>query len=48
MILEVAVLTVKPELTVEFLTAFEKAQLIIQNISGYVSHELQKCIEVPN
>jgi len=48
MILEVAVLTVKPKLTVEFLAAFKKAQLIIQAIPGYITHELQKCIEVPN
>ena len=48
MILEVAILDVKPGLESEFETAFGKAQEIISSMSGYVSHQLQKCIENPN
>ena len=45
MILEVAILDVKPSKTNEFELAFAKAQSIISSMQGYVSHELQKCIE---
>ncbi len=48
MILEVAVLDVKPGQEMEFESAFEKAQQIISSMDGYVSHQLQKCIEKPN
>ncbi len=48
MILEVAILDVKPELTVEFEAAFETASTIIASMSGYISHELQRCIEKPS
>lgn len=48
MILEVAVLEVKPGLAEEFESAFQKASRIIASMSGYVSHELQKCLETPN
>ncbi|HEY9625621.1 MAG TPA: antibiotic biosynthesis monooxygenase [Crinalium sp.] len=48
MILEVAILDVKPELTDEFEIAFKKASSIIASMSGYLSHELQRCIETPN
>ena len=48
MILEVAMLDVKPGETTEFEAAFEKAQNIISSMSGYVSHQLQKCLENPN
>jgi len=44
-ILEVAILDVKPTQTQEFETAFRKAQPLISNSHGYVSHQLQKCIE---
>jgi heme-degrading monooxygenase HmoA len=47
-ILEVAILDVKPNQEKEFEAAFEKAQAIIANIDGYVSHQLQKCIEKRN
>ncbi len=39
MILEVAILHVKSD---------EKAQSIISNMQGYLSHQLQKCIEKNN
>lgn len=48
MILEIAQLQVKPELTAEFESAFSKAQTIIASMPGYLGHELQKCIEQVN
>lgn len=47
MILEVAILDVKPGQENEFEAAFAKAQRIISSIQGYVSHQLQRCIENP-
>jgi heme-degrading monooxygenase HmoA len=48
MILESAVLDVKPSQTREFEAAFGEAQRIISSSAGYMSHELQRCIEKPN
>ena len=48
MILEVAVLDVKVCQENEFEAAFEQAQKIISSMQGYLSHQLQKCIENPN
>ena len=48
MILEVAILNVKAGETAVFEAAFAEAQKIIAGMTGYVNHELQKCIEVPN
>lgn len=45
MILEVAILDVKPGKEAEFEKSFNKAQSIISAMSGYISHELQHCIE---
>lgn len=45
MILEVAVLNVKKGLSTEFEQAFNTAQQIISSMDGYISHQLQKCIE---
>ena len=45
MILEVAILDVKPHLTQDFEAAFEQAQKIIAGMKGYISHQLQKCLE---
>jgi len=45
-VLEVAVLDVKPDLENDFETAFEQA--IISGMSGYIFHDLQKCIEQGN
>jgi heme-degrading monooxygenase HmoA len=47
MILEVAILNVKPGHEQEFEAAFGKAQVIIAGMTGYVSHQLQHCIEQP-
>ena len=48
MILEVATLYIKPSQEDVFETAFAKAQIIISSISGYISHQLQKCVENPS
>lgn len=48
MILEVAVLDVKPGQESEFEQAFNQAQSIIAAMPGYVSHQLQHCIEQPS
>jgi heme-degrading monooxygenase HmoA len=45
MILEVAVLDIKPGLTAEFEAAFQVAKKIIAAMPGYISHELQQCLE---
>ena len=47
MILEVAVLDVKPGQSQDFESAFAKAQNIIMSMSGYLSHQLQHCLENP-
>jgi len=48
MILEVAILDVKPDLTEDFESAFKVASKIIASMSGYISHELQRCLETKN
>lgn len=48
MILEVAVLNVKPGQTERFEQNFEAAQKIISAMPGYIGHELQRCIEIPD
>ncbi|MEL6303521.1 MAG: antibiotic biosynthesis monooxygenase [Bacteroidota bacterium] len=48
MILEVAILNVKEGMTSEFEGNFDKASSIISARSGYVNHELKKCLEIPN
>jgi heme-degrading monooxygenase HmoA len=45
MILEVAILDVKPAMNKEFEAAFEIAEGIIMTMPGYISHELQRCLE---
>ncbi len=45
MILEVAVLNVRSGLTSEFEAAFRQATPIIASMPGYISHELQNCLE---
>jgi heme-degrading monooxygenase HmoA len=46
-ILEVAVLDVKPGQEADFEAAFGNAQQIIASMPGYVSHQLQRCLESP-
>ncbi len=48
MILEVAVLDIKPGLAPEFETAFKTASGIIATLPGCINHELQCCIETEN
>ena len=45
MVLEVALLDVKPGLEADFEAAFGTAQHIIASMDGYVRHELQRCLE---
>ncbi len=45
-ILEIAILKIKPGRNREFEMAFAEASKIISAMPGYLSHELQKCIEV--
>ena len=48
MVLEVAILDVKPSHSHEFEAAFIQAQTIISSMKGYISHQLQKCVEKPD
>ncbi len=48
MILEVAILDVIPGKTSEFEASFQKAQNIISSVNGWIGHQLQQCLEVPN
>lgn len=45
MILEVAILNIKEGMTSAFEKDFEKARPFIQNNPGYISHDLQRCME---
>jgi len=47
-VLEVAVLNVRPGSESAFEAAFQQASSIISSMPGFVSHWLQRCIEVPN
>ena len=48
MILEVAILDVIPGQEVELQAAFGAASSIISSMPGYVSHQLQHCLETRN
>ena len=48
MVLEVAVLNIRPGSESAFEAAFQQAAPIISSMPGFVSHQLQRCIEVPN
>jgi len=45
MILEVAIMKIKPEEISNFEAAFPKAEAIISSIPGYISHEMQRFVE---
>ena len=47
MILEVAILNVIPGKETAFEASFDEAQSIISGMQGYLSHQLQKCMETP-
>ncbi len=48
MVLEIAILDIKPGEEDDFESAFIEAQTIISCMPGYVSHQLQRCIERSN
>lgn len=48
MILEVAVLNVRAGNAAAYEAAFEQASSIISAMPGYIDHQLQRCIEVPD
>lgn len=48
MILEIATLNVIAGKEAAFEAAFRKASLIIAKMDGYISHQLQRCIENPS
>jgi heme-degrading monooxygenase HmoA len=48
LILEVAILDIKAGQEAKFEHAFDRAQEIISGMPGYVSHQLQRCIERRN
>jgi heme-degrading monooxygenase HmoA len=48
MILEAVFLPVIPGKEAEFESAFKQAASIIASMKGYISHELQRCIEAPS
>lgn len=48
MILEVAILDVRPGQESEFEAAFTRASPIIASMKGYISHQLQRCMEREN
>jgi heme-degrading monooxygenase HmoA len=47
-ILEVAILDVRAGMAPAFEAAFLEASSLISAMPGYVSHQLQRCLEVPN
>ncbi len=46
MILELAILHIRPGQGAAFEAAFVRAQRIISSMPGYLGHELQRCLEV--
>jgi len=48
MILEIATLDIKSGEERNFEESFSKAQAIISQMPGYISHQLQRCVESPN
>ena len=48
MILEVAILNVRPSMEADFEAAFLQAAAIIASMPGYISHQVRRCIEVRN
>lgn len=48
MILEVAILNVKPQQEADFEHSFGLASCIIASMKGYRRHELRRCLEIAN
>ncbi len=47
MILEIVIIQIKAGQEAEFEAAFKQASLLLAGAKGYISHELQRCIETP-
>jgi heme-degrading monooxygenase HmoA len=47
-ILEIAPLQIRSGQSADFEAAFAQAQAIISSMPGYISHELQRCLERPD
>ena len=45
MILEVAIMKIKPEAIEEFERVFPQAAAVSASCKGYISHEMQRCVE---
>lgn len=45
MILEVAIMKIKPESMAQFEAVFPKAAAIIASVPGYIAHEMVRCAE---
>lgn len=45
MVLEVAILNVRPGMEADFEAAFARAEVIIAAMRGYERHELRRCLE---
>jgi heme-degrading monooxygenase HmoA len=48
MVLEVAILNLRPGQSAAFEAAFQEAQRIISAAAGYQRHELRRCLENPD
>lgn len=48
MILEIATIDVIPGSEAEYITAFNRAKELLPKNSGYISHELRRCLEMPS
>ena len=48
MIIEVTTIIIKENKNLEFESVFEKVGQVLAKAEGYISHELQKCIENTN
>ena len=48
MILEAAMLSIKTGFSRDFEAAFREASPIIASMEGYLGHELQRCLELPD
>jgi heme-degrading monooxygenase HmoA len=48
MVLEIAVLNIRPGLAAEFEAAFRAASAYISDSPGYADHQLQRCLEDAN
>lgn len=46
MILEIAILQIRPGESAEFETAFKQAVPIISSMKGFIQYELHQCMEV--